>query len=169
VEIKVDITTETKATIEPKGDDAIIIITDGNTNGVTTSAVADGKICSLLTVNGNELNETPAGDGNSAYNQAESKRVCTGNEPSVGARSGPGEDVIGMDALCYDIQKAEGAEPGANGGLGQTTVNSGTKREQTETIAPEDLPTEWERMSHKQRKNFRQRYGRKKELSTTKT
>ena len=97
--------------------DIFAITTDGNTNGVTTSATADGKICGLLTVNGNELNGTPAVDGNSAYNQAESKRVCTVNGPSVDARSGPGEDVIGMDALCYDIQKDEGAEPRAGGGI----------------------------------------------------
>jgi hypothetical protein len=89
VEIKVDTTTETKATIESKGDDAIIIICDGNTNGTTTSVTAEGKICCLHIANGNALNGTLNVDGNSTYSQAERKRACIVNGTSADAQSGP--------------------------------------------------------------------------------
>ena len=142
--------------------DIFTITTDGNTNGVITSVTADGKTCDLLTVNGNALNGTPNVDGNSTYSQAERKRACIVNGPRVGAQSGPGTDVIGMDALC------------TSGGLGQAMANSGnkrergrpnlacgTKRERTDIISPEDLPADWGQRNHQQRRNYRKFHRRK--------
>ena len=89
-------------------------------------------------------------DGNSTYSQAERKRACIVNGTSADAQSGPGTDVIEMGAVCYDMQKAEGAEPCASGGLGQAFASSGNKRERVDIISPEDLRANWDHVKHQQ-------------------